>query len=208
MALSESQRRLMLTLTAQHTQWCEDVSKFMGRYGDCITSNGDIEGIESIHSDIKVKKTEAALEERLRALLHDMNSLVDETLGPKSECGQFLANKFRECVSVPQSPSISHKSRKKSDPDASSHANNLSARKPSTSPISGSLSRSNSSNNMKKNDKNKMKNDRKRGSGSGILSDGSVLNTSSPSILLLIDPTFSTLPWEGLPLIEKYFGGT
>lgn len=203
MAVSEQQRRLMLTLTAQHVVWCEDVSKFIGKYGDCLTNTGDIEGNESIHSDIKVKKTEAALEERLRALLHDMNSLIDEILGPKSECGQFLSKKFKDCISAPPSPSVSMRGSRKSEYDIS--ATNSPSRRPSTPPISGSLSRSTSSNNMKKTDKNIRKNDKKR--GSGILSDGLGLSSASPSVLLLIDPSFSSLPWEGLPLIEKYFEG-
>lgn len=29
-----------------------------------------------------------------------------------------------------------------------------------------------------------------------------------PSVLLLLDPSLGTLPWEGLPLIERFFNGT
>jgi hypothetical protein len=80
-ALSETNRRLLLTLTAQHTLWREDTTKFISKYGDCLAANGDLEGTESQHSDVKIRKTEAALEERLRALLSDMETVVEEVLG-------------------------------------------------------------------------------------------------------------------------------
>lgn len=96
--LSEEERRLLITLSAQHAVWCEDVTRFIAKYGDCLTTHADVEGAESTHSESKVRKTESALEERLRALLSDMERAVDRVLGPKSECGEFLSDKYKGCI--------------------------------------------------------------------------------------------------------------
>ena len=93
--LSEEMRRMLVTLTAQHAAWCTDSTRFVAKYGDCVTCDSDIEGAESTHPDAKIRKSEAALEERLRALLSDMESVVQKVLGPKSECGEFLAARFK-----------------------------------------------------------------------------------------------------------------
>lgn len=86
---------MLVTLTAQHASWCADASRFVAKYGDCVTCDSDIEGAESTHTDSKIRKSEAALEERLRALLSDMESVVGKVLGPKSECAEFLAARFQ-----------------------------------------------------------------------------------------------------------------
>lgn len=92
--LSEEMRRMLVTLAAQHAAWCIDSTRFVAKYGDCVTCDSDIEGTESTHTDSKIRKSEAALEERLRALLSDMESVVQKVLGPKSECAEFLAARF------------------------------------------------------------------------------------------------------------------
>ena len=45
--------------------------------------------------------------------------------------------------------------------------------------------------------------------GSEIFAESAALAQGPPlpSVLLLIDPSFASLPWEGLPLVEKFFGG-
>lgn len=96
--LGEEERRLLITLSAQHAVWCEDVSKFIAKYGDCLSVNADVEGAESAHPESRVRKTEQALEERLRALLSDMEGAVDRVLGPKSECAVFLNEKYKGCI--------------------------------------------------------------------------------------------------------------
>jgi hypothetical protein len=96
--LGEEERRLLITLSVQHAVWCEDVSRFIAKYGDCLSANADVEGAESAHPESRVRKTEQALEERLRALLSDMEGVVDRVLGPKSECAEFLSEKFKGCI--------------------------------------------------------------------------------------------------------------
>lgn len=96
--LGEEERRLLITLSVQHAVWCEDVSKFIAKYGDCLSVSADVEGSESTHPESRVRKTEQALEERLRALLSDMERVVDRVLGPKSECAEFLSEKYKGCT--------------------------------------------------------------------------------------------------------------
>lgn len=213
MALSESHRRLLLTLTAQHAVWCEDTTKFIARYGDCIATDGDMEGVESSHSDSKIRKTEAALEERLRALLHDMEVIVDGVLGPKSSCGQFLSKRFKDCPApwgaTTESPELH--SRPDFDPQRETRP---------TSPLSISpRSRSDSIASSKKTEKLMKRSDstHKRGSGINLIPPVAVPNPVAAAVIvtpvqpqfqLFIDPTFASLPWEGLPLIDGCSGGT
>ena len=219
MALSETQRRSLLTLTAQHTVWCEDTTKFIARYGDCISADDDLDGTESSHSDSKIRKTEAALEERLRALLDDMEAIVDGVLGPKSECGIFLSKRCKDCPSpwVVTAESPVGQTRLVSDPQKGTRP---------ASPISStSRSRSDSTTSMKKVEKaekvervekvlKKSDPSQKRGSGINLIPPVNVPTVTAVTVIpvqphfqLFIDPTFASLPWEGLPLIEGCSGG-
>ena len=216
MALSETQRRSLLTLTAQHNVWCEDTTKFIARYGDCISADDDLDGTESSHSDSKIRKTEAALEERLRALLDDMEAIVDGVLGPKSECGIFLSKRCKDCPSpwVVTAESPVGQTRLVSDPQKGTRP---------ASPISStSRSRSDSTTSMKKVEKvekvekvlKKSDPSQKRGSGINLIPPVNVPTVTAVTVIpvqphfqLFIDPTFASLPWEGLPLIEGCSGG-
>ena len=215
MALSETQRRSLLTLTAQHTAWSDDTTKFIARYGDCISADDDLDGTESSHSDSKIRKTEAALEERLRALLDDMEAIVDGVLGPKSECGIFLSKKCKDCPSpwLMTSESPEGQNRLDRDPQKGTRP---------ASPLSSTpRSRSDSITSMKKVEKvekvlKKSDLSQKRGSGINLIPPVSVPNLAAvnvacvpmqPHFQLFIDPTFASLPWEGLPLIEGCSGG-
>ena len=64
--LRERDRRLLLTLVQQHRKWKEDVAKFVAVYGENVSSDQDLTGVESKQTG-KLGKVERALEERLRA---------------------------------------------------------------------------------------------------------------------------------------------
>ena len=60
-----------------------DVAKFVAVYGENVTSDQDLACVESMQAG-KLGKVERALEERLRALLADLDLLLDPILGPGS----------------------------------------------------------------------------------------------------------------------------
>lgn len=228
-ALSEANRRLLLTLTAQHTLWREDTTKFISKYGDCLAANGDLEGVESQHSDVKIRKTEAALEERLRALLSDMETVVEEVLGPASTCYRFLTEHFHGCfppIALPSTLKETFSEKRDEMPAESSSpsssprpgsAKNAILKKGSISPRSTEIKPKSSSPPRPGSAKPGKSTPSKSGSLSGRTSAKSRREEKTkedqptllplPSAILLIDPTLQSLPWEGLPVIEQYFAG-
>jgi len=90
LALSEESRKMLITLRAQHKLWSEDANKFVAIYGESVSADQDIVGVEGI-SGGKLFKTERALEERLRALVSDLEQVVVKILGEHSIVRQFLA---------------------------------------------------------------------------------------------------------------------
>jgi hypothetical protein len=59
----------------------EDVNKFIAKFGDQLTAEEDLEGVESQSTDRRIRKLETSLNERLKALLRDMEMLVAPLLG-------------------------------------------------------------------------------------------------------------------------------
>lgn len=93
MKLEESTRRSLLTLTAQHTVWKADVSKFVATYGELASPDFDLERSSSSSSSDEnqtMRQMERALDERLRALLEDMSVALAPLLGPDSICAAFI----------------------------------------------------------------------------------------------------------------------
>jgi hypothetical protein len=97
--LSEDSRRILQTLKKEHALWREDLTKFISTFGENIAYDEDLEGIESKFSDKRLKKTEAALEERFRALLLDLESIMLPILGQGSEIDSFIGSKICESTS-------------------------------------------------------------------------------------------------------------
>jgi hypothetical protein len=100
MQLTEDSRRLLLIIIEQHRSWQNDVSKFVANYGDNYFSTEDIcEGIGSetpatagvsfkaLHS-----KLERALEERLKAVVFDMETMFSSLVGKSSKLYNFVSD--------------------------------------------------------------------------------------------------------------------
>lgn len=114
---TEAQRRLLLRLSEQHSEWCDDTSKFIAKYGDYLCADSDLEEADpAVCRPIPVPclssstpsspaymdgkcKSEAALELRLESLLNEMEGIVDQVLGQSSECAMFLKNRFQTAAS-------------------------------------------------------------------------------------------------------------
>lgn len=89
MPLGENERRLLLTLVQQQKKWKEDAAKFVAVYGENVSPDQDLAGVESVQAG-KLGKVERALEERLRAVLADLELALRPLLGPESVLGGFL----------------------------------------------------------------------------------------------------------------------
>ena len=85
----ERERRLLLTLVQQRGK--EDASKFVAVYGENVSSDQDLAGVESKQTG-KLGKVERALEERLRALLADLELLLMPLLGSGSRVHSLLSS--------------------------------------------------------------------------------------------------------------------
>jgi hypothetical protein len=89
MPLEESQRRLLLTLGQQQRKWKDDAAKFVAVFGENVSPDQDMAGVESQQAG-KLGKVERALEERLRALLADLELALGPLLGAGSAVRTFL----------------------------------------------------------------------------------------------------------------------
>jgi hypothetical protein len=104
--LSEDNRRLLQVLLEQHKQWTLDVAKFMALNGDNYFGNDDLDetnpppaaghatGNPNYAFDSRVNsmhfKAERALDERLRALVSDMENIFNPLLGSSSKAYTFI----------------------------------------------------------------------------------------------------------------------
>ena len=88
--LREPQRRIIQALVQQHKAWTDDVSKFVNIYGEQVSADQDLCGCEGRMGGGKLAKTERALEERLRALLADLEGVLAPLLAPESRVGSLL----------------------------------------------------------------------------------------------------------------------
>lgn len=83
----------MRILVEQHRQWREDVTKFSSQFGfdlseDAILDNRQQAG--DLPPGTVAQKAERALEERMRALLEDLEMIVSPLLGPQTVLGNAL----------------------------------------------------------------------------------------------------------------------
>ena len=84
MELTEPQRRSIQVLLQQHKSWVTESTKFIAAYGESAPTDCDLEGATSNYESKNLRKAERALEEKLRALVADMEALVNPLLGPQS----------------------------------------------------------------------------------------------------------------------------
>jgi hypothetical protein len=85
MVLSEAHRRSVQTILSQHKAWLAESSKFVITYGTTATTDCDLEGTTSNFESKSYRKAERALEEKLRALVADMELVTAPLLGPDSK---------------------------------------------------------------------------------------------------------------------------
>ena len=89
MDLKEEDRRLLLNSVQQHKKWRDDVAKYVAVYGENVSPIQDQVGEESPNGG-KSMKIERALEERLRALVSDMERIFTPLLGEETDIRNFL----------------------------------------------------------------------------------------------------------------------
>ena len=97
MALSEDLKRSLQALTKTHATWCDDVTKYVAKFGECLSSQEDVKGVDSKHTDARILKTETALEDRLLTTLLEMDRVMDEVWGVGKACEQFMMKTFPDC---------------------------------------------------------------------------------------------------------------
>ena len=91
MDLVERDRSLLLTLVSQQRKWNEEATKFVAMFGEQVTKDQDLVGHDATFGS-KIMKHERALEERMRALLSDMEQILAPALGEGAEFHTFLKN--------------------------------------------------------------------------------------------------------------------
>ena len=74
----------------QHKSWVAESTKFIATYGESAPTDCDLEGTTSKYESKNLRKAERALEEKLRALVADMESLLAPLLGPTSRVHGLL----------------------------------------------------------------------------------------------------------------------
>jgi hypothetical protein len=84
MVLNETSRRAMQTVLSQHKAWLAETTKFVTAYGGAAPTDCDLEGTTSNFESRNFQKAERALEEKLRALVADLELVMAPLLGPES----------------------------------------------------------------------------------------------------------------------------
>lgn len=85
--------RKVRILVEQHRQWREDVTKFASQFGFELSEEAILDNRQQagdLPPGTVSQKAERALEERMRALLEDLEMIVSPLLGPQSVLGNAL----------------------------------------------------------------------------------------------------------------------
>lgn len=104
MVLTEADRRKLQVLLDQQRHWKTDVLKFCAQYCEEIKAGSDLDDAAPTPQLMTVvQKAERALDERLRALLDDLQALMLPLLGPSTPLGTALsaaqvAGQPQQCV--------------------------------------------------------------------------------------------------------------
>jgi len=89
--LDESSRRILQALTQQQRAWVDDCTKFVNIYGESVSQDQDLVGCDGRMGG-KLLKTERSLEERLRALVADLETVLSGVLGPESSVARLFSS--------------------------------------------------------------------------------------------------------------------
>jgi hypothetical protein len=89
--LDESSRRILQALTQQQRAWVDDCTKFVNIYGESVSQDQDLVGCDGRVGG-KLLKTERSLEERLRALVADLETVLSGVLGPESSVARLFSS--------------------------------------------------------------------------------------------------------------------
>lgn len=80
----------MQILLKQHKSWLAETTKFIATYGESAPTDCDLEGTTSKYESHNLRKAERALEEKLRALVADLEALLTPLLGAGSKAFNLL----------------------------------------------------------------------------------------------------------------------
>ena len=90
MELQSTAKKAVQLLLQQHKLWKDDVTKFIALYGEGIPCGAEYENEDIKYNDKNAKKSERALEERLRAIMEDFHTFIEPILGPNSKLRKFI----------------------------------------------------------------------------------------------------------------------
>ena len=93
-------RRSLQTLRRQHALWLADISKFVATYADGYVTGMDMLVSDITTEDMNMKRAEHSLEERLRALLKDLQHLIAPVF-TDSSVEEYLKNLQNSNKDVP-----------------------------------------------------------------------------------------------------------
>jgi hypothetical protein len=92
MLITEQTRRRLQILIDQHRIWKQDVLKFCAQYSGDLSADFELEDAQGVLSNLTVaQKAERAIEERFRALLHDMNEILEPLFHSQSTLSQAIS---------------------------------------------------------------------------------------------------------------------
>jgi len=90
LTLGETSRRSLQVILSQHKAWVLETSKFISASSENIPTDFDLDGATSKFESKTVKKAEGAIEEKLRALVLDLEDCFKAIIGEGSRVYRFL----------------------------------------------------------------------------------------------------------------------
>lgn len=87
--MSSDQRRALQVLVGQMHDWQIDMNKFIAVHGEHM--NDECDAVETSKSIHVAQKVEHALDERFRAIVNDLEVLLQNLLGTTSQFSQFVS---------------------------------------------------------------------------------------------------------------------
>jgi hypothetical protein len=88
--LSETSRRELQVILSQHKAWLTEATKFITMCGEAAPTDFDLDGATSKYESKNVRKAERALDEKLRALVEDMERMLGPLFGESSRLAKFV----------------------------------------------------------------------------------------------------------------------
>lgn len=178
MVLAEASRRSLQIILAQHKAWLAESSKFVITYGTAATTDCDLEGTTSNFESKNYRKAERALEEKLRALVADLELVMAPLVGPDSRVYALL----QALLTSPAPTTIPAPAAA----DAVTEGITPEAPTPTAAALKALLATL-------------------PPPGPPVPNPG-VLRDANASLQLLVDPTLQTLPWEATQVARLFNG--